>query len=1654
MSATVPSSNATNFTSYVQSGVDPRTGQHSFSVTLARLRPRYLTGIERAVALRFSVMQTENLGYGQGWSVGTTELDVDQSIALGDGRSFQVDTSGPVGVGERFVFRDQKLQDFYVLKTGSGTFQVAYKDGVVEELEYLDGPSVTLKRILFPNGEVFEVKFGGSYNGRPLLQQITDSAGAVVLKLTYDSGAIRTITNAREDGGSVEWEGFSSNGKLTRLTVPQDSEDSAAPPDFVFTYETLFDQFLVMNHVAGPTGREESINYSRGTGHAYVASDHQTHHVPYVIWYGVDPGGGQPEIVKSYEYPNTSNFLGNPNSAGWAQNQDNLYLAADDYIYETVENTLEADGSTVATSAHRVYNSYHLLESETTTSGATETKTVYTYNTNGSDNFFDQPANLQLPKKIETNFKNGDGATRTETTLVTTDVFGNTLSQTEPSGIQRTYEFYGHAGVSGQCPPDPLGAFDRFLKKVVIHPAETGPATTLEYRPDKTLEYQYTQLAVPASVGELPTHLVLVSKETENGTAVTTYTYLDDVANPSRHGLLATKSLTCAGKSTTRTLTYTSPTADQLEVQCTQAGHDGSQCSESQTFGLISRHCFEQVDARGVKAQFAYDALGRPIEINEAVGTAHARTRSVVYEIPGTADAPCRVSETGPDGVVKRAIYDGNLRLLAVERQDDWGVLRTTEEYAYDHLGRLASETSNDYLFNTSGGVTQTLSSDTRYAYDDWGGVCRIEHDGGRVEVSEYDPVALTRTEGIEGLGSKHLTFNTFQMPTTCATLDRDENETSRTTFTYDGLGRVTSSTSPLGYSTAMAYDDFDRMNRATNRGGQDLVPTYAGFATEALVTGVDLEEGGQPLATLATQTFDGLGRITQRTIGGRATDYQFQSGYSRPNQVDLADGNSLRLSYVAELGQRPASVTGSAADDVADSYEYEAATGRLLETASKAFENTFQYSKTGRPKTGTESWLEAGKNLNTTFEHSLRGRLVSLSDADKTLSVTYDSYGRPTTTTCNGITSTSRYDGHGRIDQVVTQVGSGPKQTATVTYDDFSRETKRVFEVFDGGVQVKDTLELDYDVENRVTERRRLRGTSLVLTEKFTYDAKSRLTTYETTGSPSFEPVDALGLPVAKKEMSYDALDTILQITTSYKDGTTDVVGYEYGNSDPMQVSAVTHTHPLYPPRVELSYDAVGNLEVRSANGGDIQYSFNSAGRLARIDSDAGNFEYRYDALGRLVSTGADGASPELRHYLGRCAIAETEAGNTRAYARHQGLLVAEEGASGSGTRLLMADHLNSVVGSYESSTQSTESCTYLPFGENGATMSSNHRFAGNLPDRHSGLYLLGNGTRAYHPESGLFLSADGWSPFDMGGINPYVYCQGNPINLIDPSGRMSTQADLGMNVFFFIFDAILLAIAAASLIAGPEATVALVGAIMAVSGSTLGVASDTLGIAGDSMAIHDENHGRRDRDETMYNLGLAGSSLALAGMATDAASMTPHFAKPQMQPASIGADPSGSALSASTKKLDFQTDDVVFHRSVGDDKASGDSGRGSGGAQTSASRMTSEAPVKRSTTQSLESGQTGQTRRQGLQNPAVPLLDFLGLPSLTEFGKHKLEGNRKTLAEGVGLLYGSVAFASGLSGLINTTWEVYNGEEDPSQDPDLYPYLCEKLPLPPEGQ
>ena len=64
--------------------------------------------------------------------------------------------------------------------------------------------------------------------------------------------------------------------------------------------------------------------------------------------------------------------------------------------------------------------------------------------------------------------------------------------------------------------------------------------------------------------------------------------------------------------------------------------------------------------------------------------------------------------------------------------------------------------------------------------------------------------------------------------------------------------------------------------------------------------------------------------------------------------------------------------------------------------------------------------------------------------------------------------------------------------------------------------------------------------------------------------------------------------------------------------------------------------------------------------------------------------------------------------------------------------------------------------------------------RFTGTYLDPVAAGYPLGNGYRWYLPWLMRFSGPDDLSPFDVGGINPYIYCVADPINGTDQTGHM----------------------------------------------------------------------------------------------------------------------------------------------------------------------------------------------------------------------------------------------------------------------------------------
>lgn len=106
--------------------------------------------------------------------------------------------------------------------------------------------------------------------------------------------------------------------------------------------------------------------------------------------------------------------------------------------------------------------------------------------------------------------------------------------------------------------------------------------------------------------------------------------------------------------------------------------------------------------------------------------------------------------------------------------------------------------------------------------------------------------------------------------------------------------------------------------------------------------------------------------------------------------------------------------------------------------------------------------------------------------------------------------------------------------------------------------------------------------------------------------------------------------------------------------------------------------------------------------------------------------------------------------------------------------SRLSGPDRMQSVLFSRGAAHRAS---AYEPFGYR-AGAPGGIAFNGQLPEGATGHYLLGHGHRGYSPALRRFLKPDALSPFRAGGLNAYAYCQVDPVNATDPTGRYTLGA------------------------------------------------------------------------------------------------------------------------------------------------------------------------------------------------------------------------------------------------------------------------------------
>lgn len=167
----------------------------------------------------------------------------------------------------------------------------------------------------------------------------------------------------------------------------------------------------------------------------------------------------------------------------------------------------------------------------------------------------------------------------------------------------------------------------------------------------------------------------------------------------------------------------------------------------------------------------------------------------------------------------------------------------------------------------------------------------------------------------------------------------------------------------------------------------------------------------------------------------------------------------------------------------------------------------------------------------------------------------------------------------------------------------------------------------------------------------------------------------------------------------------------------------------------------------------------------------------YRYDALDLLVGVEPADAQALQRFYCREHLATELQGTSSQHVFQHDKHLLALQSRQGDAfnSGLLASDQQRSVL--QVTGPGGPVRQAYAPHGHRRVDSGSGSLlgFTGEAVDPVTGHYFLGNGRRVFNPVLMRFNSPDSWSPFGRGGLNPYAYCLGDPVNFTDPTGQFA---------------------------------------------------------------------------------------------------------------------------------------------------------------------------------------------------------------------------------------------------------------------------------------
>jgi YD repeat-containing protein len=556
------------------------------------------------------------------------------------------------------------------------------------------------------------------------------------------------------------------------------------------------------------------------------------------------------------------------------------------------------------------------------------------------------------------------------------------------------------------------------------------------------------------------------------------------------------------------------------------------------------------------------DAYGNPTGIKE-VGT-DTRTTVATYSVDTARwilhtkqNETWTIPSLGTTGTITRT-FDANKNLLTETR---YGVATT---YTYTAAGDVASR--KDARLNTT-----SFSS----------------HYRGTAQ-TEARPLAVTITRVVSPAGN--VTSET-------------DGAGARTTYSFDGLNRVTAIGKPTGNSVTVAWGN---NSRTVTRGGYQEVLTFDGFGrttrsdhtagTTSIFQTTRYDAAGRvvfksyPNSTVGVDyTLDSLGRVTKSVspgVSAGSSNRQYGFAYATVNEL-TERGQLTTYTYRAFGDPEQRDLIAVAPPDAAANVTIvRNGVGQPTQitqngkTRSFVYDTRYYLTSKSDPETGT-----------TTFGRDAVGNMTSRTvGASPGTSFVYDALNRLTTATYPTFTVSHGYYGDDKLNYVDTG-------------------TARKSFVYDGN-------------KNLTQETLTVAGQTFAA--NYAYDGNDALSvlTYGSGKTVTYSP-DGLGRPTAAAPyvtaVTHHANGEIASIT--YANGVTTTIGLN-GRLWPKTLKIDSGARHLFDSTYD--YDDVGNV-TRIIDTVDGSYSrgmaYDGLDRLVVADGAWGQGSFSYDGRGNLLT-------------------------------------------------------------------------------------------------------------------------------------------------------------------------------------------------------------------------------------------------------------------------------------------------------------------------------------------------------------------------------------------------------------------------------------------------